>query len=64
MNAAIKREFWKPVAHVINFDDMTPIYTANSLHIYEERYEIDHIIYRVLYAINDNEPISIDALVM
>ena len=56
------KENWKEVKTDIDFTKFEPISTSNSLHIYEERYEIDDKIYRLLYAIGyDGEP-SIEVL--
>lgn len=56
-------ETWKKIDTDIDFSKYEPISTSNSLHIYEERYEIDGKKYRLLYAIGyDNEP-SIEVLI-
>lgn len=50
-------EQWKEVNVDIDFTKHEPIKTSSSLHIYEERYEIDDNVYRLLYAIGyDGEP--------
>jgi len=43
----------------INFEELKPISTSTSLHIFEERYSIDDKQYRLLYGISDdsNTPI-------
>ena len=41
----------------INFKELQPISVFNSLHIYEERYEIDNETYILSYAIGyDSDP--------
>jgi hypothetical protein len=43
--------------------DKEPIDTSNSLHIYEEKYEIDGETYRLLYSIsNPNSPPTVEKL--
>lgn len=55
-------ETWKEIETNIDFSKYEPISTSSSLHIYEERYEIDGKTYRLLYAIGyDGEP-SIEVL--
>tara|TARA_R110002050_G_scaffold79261_11_gene169435 strand:+ start:26706 stop:26912 length:207 start_codon:yes stop_codon:yes gene_type:complete len=51
-------EQWKEVVGVnIDFSKYEPISTSNSLHIFEERYEIENNTYRLLYTIgNDSKP--------
>ena len=44
-------ETWKEIETDIDFTKYEPISTSNSLHIYEERYEINGNKYRLLYAI-------------
>ena len=53
------KEQWVEVTTDIDFSKIDPISTANSLHIYEERYEINDDEYRLLYTIGDktNTPI-------
>ena len=52
------KETWKEVETNIDFSKYEPISTSNSLHIYEERYEIDGDIYRLLYTIGyDGKPL-------
>lgn len=49
---------WIEIKTDIDFSQYYPISTNNSLHIYEEQYEIDGNKYRLLYIIGgDNEPI-------
>lgn len=55
-------ETWKEIKTDIDFSKYEPISTSSSLHIYEERYEIDGEKYRLLYAIGyEGEP-SIEIL--
>jgi len=42
---------WVEAETDIDFSKYEPISMSNSLHIYEERYEIDGKTYRLLYAI-------------
>ncbi len=52
------KETWKEIETDIDFSKYEPISTSSSLHIYEERYEIDGKTYRLLYAIGyDGEPL-------
>lgn len=52
------KETWKEVKTDIDFSKYNPISTGSSLHIYEERYEIEGKTYRLLYAIGyDGEPL-------
>ena len=49
---------WIEIKTDIDFSKYKPISTNNSLHIYEEQYEIDGNKYRLLYIIGgDNKPI-------
>jgi hypothetical protein len=51
-------ENWKEIGTDIDFSKYKPISTSNSLHSYEERYEIDGKIYRLLYMIDSKvEPL-------
>ena len=57
------KENWKEVKTDIDFTKFEPISTSSSLHIYEERFEIDDKKYRLLYVIGqDGEP-SVEILV-
>ena len=56
------KEDWKEIETDIDFSKYEPISTSNSLHIYEERYEIDGKTYRLLYAIGYNEEPLIEEL--
>ncbi len=56
------KETWEEIETDIDFSKYDPISTSNSLHIYEERYEIDDKIYRLLYAIGYKEEPSIEVL--
>jgi len=48
------KEQWVTVEDCdIDFEKLEPISTANSLHVFEERYEINGNQYRLLYAIGD-----------
>lgn len=42
---------WKEITTDIDFSIHAPISVSNSLHIHEERYEINGKKYRLLYAI-------------
>ena len=55
-------ETWKEIETDIDFSKYEPISTSNSLHIYEERYEIDGKKYRLLYAIGYDADPSIEVL--
>jgi hypothetical protein len=49
---------WIEIKTDLDFSQYDPISTNNSLHIYEEQYEIDGNKYRLLYIIGgDNKPI-------
>jgi len=51
----IQQEYWKEVsaekakAIIETVDKLKPLYTSNSLHIYEERYEIEGEIFGLFY---------------
>ncbi len=50
-------EQWKEIGVDIDFNKCEPISTSSSLHIFEERYEIENNTYRLLYAIGyDGDP--------
>jgi len=52
------KETWKEIETDIDFSIYEPISKRNSLHIYEERYEIEGKTYRLLYAIGyEGEPL-------
>jgi hypothetical protein len=52
------KETWKEIETDVDFSKHEPISTSNSLHIYEERYEIGGKIYRLLFAIgHEGEPL-------
>ena len=55
-------EAWKEIETDIDFSKYKPISTSESLHIYEERYEIDGEKYRLLYPIGYNGEPSIGIL--
>lgn len=55
-------ETWKEIDSDIDFSKHKPISTSSSLHIYEERYEIDGKKYRLLYALGYNGKPSIEVL--
>jgi hypothetical protein len=44
---------WEPIETDIDFSQHTPIATS-SLHIHEDRYEIEGRTYRLLYPISDS----------
>jgi glutathione peroxidase-family protein len=46
----------------IDFSQHEPISTHNSLHIYEERYEVEGETYRLLYAIGESSEPLIEML--
>jgi hypothetical protein len=48
-------ETWEPIETNINFESHFPISKAFSLHVYEERYNIEGKTYRLLYPIDDKE---------
>ena len=48
-------ETWTVVDSTIDFSKLEPVSTGNSLHIYEERYEVNGETYRLLYAIGDRD---------
>ena len=57
-------EVWEPCStniQILTFDK-EPIETSNSLHIYEEKYEIDGETYRMLYAIGEDGPPTVEKL--
>ncbi len=56
------KETWKKTKTDIDFSKHEPVSTSNSLHIYEERYEIDGKLYRLLYLIGHEEEPSIEEL--
>jgi len=47
------REQWEEVTTEIDFTKLTPFKTSDSLHIFEERYEVEGEKYRLLYEISD-----------
>lgn len=51
------KESWIEIETDIDFTNLVPISTNSSLHIYEERYIIDNKIYRLLYSIDNDNPI-------
>jgi transcription termination factor Rho len=51
------KETWEEVNPGIDFSQYTPISTSGSLHVHEERYEIEGKIYRLLYPIGKGDPI-------
>ena len=54
----MNKEIWKEIETNIDFSKHEPISTSSSLHIYEERYEINEETYRLLYAIGyDGNPL-------
>jgi hypothetical protein len=55
-------ETWNIVKSDIDFSIYEPISTSTSLHIYEERYEIEGKVYRLLYEIGYNKEPSIEVL--
>lgn len=66
MKELVKKHFtdnWKQIDTDIDFSNYDPISTSNSLHIYEERYEIEGKFYRLLYPIGYNESPLIELLV-
>lgn len=46
-------EQWEGVTTNIDFTKLTPCKTGNSLHIFEEQYEVDGEKYRLFYEISD-----------
>ena len=56
-------EQWKEVDVDIDFSMYEPISTSNSLHIFEERYEIENNTYRLLYAIGYDSDPNIEILI-
>lgn len=56
-------EQWKEVDVDIDFSMYEPISTNNSLHIFEERYEIENNTYRLLYYIGYDGGINVEILV-
>lgn len=56
-------ETWEQIETDIDFSNYEPISTSNSLHICEERYEIDGKKYRLLYGIGYEGKPSIEILV-
>lgn len=54
----IETETWEEIQTDIDFSKHTPTETGSSLHVYEERYEIDGKKYRLFFAIgSDSEPL-------
>jgi mRNA-degrading endonuclease RelE of RelBE toxin-antitoxin system len=51
------KETWKEVKTDIDFSKYEPIKTNSSLHVHEERYKIDGRTYRLLYPIDNTEPL-------
>ena len=51
----IQQEYWKEVSTekakeiIETVENLKPLYTSNSLHIYEERYEIEGDIFGLFY---------------
>lgn len=48
------KEQWLEIDSDIDFTKYEPVYTSNSLHIYEEKYEIEGDTYRLLYSISES----------
>ncbi|MEY3501226.1 MAG: hypothetical protein RL308_2899 [Bacteroidota bacterium] len=55
-------ETWEEIETDIDFSKYEPISKSDSLHIYEERYDINGTIYRLLYAIGYDEKPNIERL--
>ena len=55
-------ETWEKIDVNIDFSNHIPISTSSSLHVYEERYEIDGKKYRLLYAIGCDENPLVEVL--
>lgn len=55
-------ETWEEIETDIDFSKHEPISISSSLHIYEERYEIDDNKYRLLYGIGYDEKPSVEIL--
>ncbi len=51
------KEEWEEVESDIDFTKLEPINTSNSLHLIEERYEVDGEQYRLLYSIPFGGPL-------
>jgi len=54
---------WIEIKTDIDFSQYEPISTNNSLHIYEEQYEIDGKKYRLIYIIGSDENPIIETLI-
>lgn len=52
-----RKEEWEEIECVIDFTKLEPISIDNSLHLIEERYEIDGEQYRLLYSIPFGGPL-------
>jgi hypothetical protein len=50
---------WNITVTDIDFSKYEPISTSHSLHIFEEIYEIDGVLYRLIYEIGDSEPMMV-----
>jgi hypothetical protein len=48
-------EEWQEVKTDIDFNVLEPSRIRTSLHVYEERYEIDGEIYRLLYSVSSED---------
>jgi len=57
-------EQWEDADPSINFDELEPFDTSNSLHIYEEKYKVEDDTYRLLYVIGNDGPPSIEKLIL
>jgi hypothetical protein len=55
-------ETWKEIDTDIDFSKYEPITKSSSLHVYEERYEINGEKYRLLYAIGSYDKSIIEIL--
>jgi hypothetical protein len=56
------KETWEVVETDIDFSKHTPSETRGSLHVHEERYDIDNEIYRLLYSLGHDYPPIIEKL--
>lgn len=56
-------ESWEKVETDIDFSNYKPVSTSSSLHVDEERYEIDGNTYRLLYEIGSDYGPLIEILV-
>ena len=55
-------EQWIEIDCNVDFTQLKPFKTASSLHVYEERYEVNNETYRLLYCIGDETAPMVEIL--